>query len=182
MAEPTTKAAWRSHFKERRVEVDAAAAGALQANLIRVLRPIGGLLLFYRSMAGEVPLEPVADELGWARFCVTRTPDDGPLTIHPAVGAMEQHRYGFAQPVEGAMELPPHHLSAVVVPGVAFDRRGNRLGHGAGYYDELLSRVPADRPRIGVALEEFVVDELPVEPHDISMTHLVTEQDIAELI
>ena len=154
----------------------------MQANLLRALADVKGLILIYRHMPGEVPLEQVADELGWTRCCVTRTPDEGPLTIHPAVGPMERHRYGFAQPVDGALELPPHHLSAVVVPGFAFDRLGNRLGHGGGYYDELLERLPADRPRIGVTLSEFLFDELPVEPHDISMTHLVTEHDIVELI
>ncbi|MDG2113503.1 MAG: 5-formyltetrahydrofolate cyclo-ligase, partial [Actinomycetota bacterium] len=132
-------------------------------------------------MDHEVPLEPVADELGWTRFVVTRTPEEGPLTLHPAIGAMEQHRHGFAQPVEGAMEIAPHHLSAVVVPAMALDRMGGRLGHGAGYYDELLARIPVDRPRIGVTVAQFLVGQLPVEPHDVAMTHIVTETEILHI-
>ena len=153
----------------------------MQDRVVEVLAPIPGLILFYRSTPDEIPLEPVADRLGWTRFAVTRTPEEGPLTIHPAIGPMEHHRYGFAQPVEDALELPPHHLSACLVPGLAFDLAGGRLGHGAGYYDELLARVPADRPRIGVTVEQFLVDVLPTDAHDVPMTHIVTEQRVIEI-
>jgi len=176
-----TKADWRAHVRSLRSRPGADVVAKIHANLIALLRDIPGLILFYNSMEDEVELDPVADELGWTRFAVTRTPDEGPLTIHPAIGAMERHRYGFAQPVEGALDLPPHHLSAAVVPALAFDRAGNRLGHGAGYYDELLARLPPDRPRIGVTVEHLLFDSLPVEPHDIAMTHLVTEHETIHL-
>ena len=179
---PTTKAEWRRHVRNlRATPIDDADVTALHDNLVDLLDTIPGLLLFYRAMEGEVPLEPVADRIGWTRFAVTRTPDEGPLTIHPAIGAMERHRYGFAQPVEGALELPPHHLSAAIVPALAFDLSGTRLGHGAGYYDQLLATLPADRPRIGVTLHRFLYDRLPSEPHDVPMTHLVTDREVVTL-
>jgi len=178
---PHTKAEWRAHVRAVRRTPHDSVTAAIHSNLTALLREIPGLILLYRSMPHEMALEPVADELGWTRFAVTRTPEDGPLTIHPAIGPMEQHRFGFAQPVEGALDLPPHHLSAAVVPALAFDRSGNRLGHGAGYYDELLARLPLDRPRIGVIVDRLLFDELPVEPHDIAMTHLVTEHETIHL-
>lgn len=178
MTGPTTKSEWRHFIRASQRAPAPDTAATIQRNLIDLLAPVPGLILFYRAMAHEVPLEPVADELGWTRFAVTRTPDEGPLTIHPAIGAMEQHGYGFAQPVQDAMELAPHHISAAVVPAMAFDRSGHRLGHGAGYFDELLARIPVDRPRIGVTVAEFLVGQLPVEPHDVSMTHIVTENEI----
>ena len=129
-------------------------------------------------MADELSLDGLADGLGWQRFAVTRTPPDGPLTLHPAIGAMEQHRYGFPQPTADAFELQPRHISLALVPGVAFDRHGTRLGHGVGYYDELLARLPDECPRVGVARGELVFDRLPVEPHDVPMTHLATEHGV----
>ncbi|WP_419863810.1 5-formyltetrahydrofolate cyclo-ligase [Candidatus Poriferisodalis sp.] len=137
-----------------------------------------GLILFYRAMADELSLDGLADGLGWQRFAVTRTPPSGPLTLHPAIGAMEQHRYGFPQPTADAFELQPRHISLALVPGVAFDRRGTRLGHGVGYFDELLTRLPEDCPRIGVAPSELVFDRLPCEPHDVPMTHLATQDGV----
>ena len=139
----------------------------------------GRLILFYRAMQNELSLDGLADAVGWQRFAVTRTPPSGPLTLHPAIGAMERHRYGFPQPTADAFELQPRHISLALVPGLAFDRHGTRLGHGAGYYDELLTRLPPDCPRVGVACRGFVFDHLPAEPHDVPMTHLATEDGVA---
>jgi 5-formyltetrahydrofolate cyclo-ligase len=175
------KKEWRAYLRATAKPVDAPTTAALVANVVKLVKGIPGLILFYRSMPGEAALEDAADELGWQRFATTRTPDEGPLTIHPAIGAMEQHRYGFAQPVDDAMDLPPHHISATLVPGMAFDQTGVRLGHGRGYYDELLSRIPSDRPRIGITVDRLLFDALPSEPHDIPMTHIVTESRIIEL-
>ena len=143
--------------------------------------PGANLVLFYRAMANELSLDGLADAVGWQRFAVTRTPPDGPLTLHPAIGAMEQHRYGFPQPTADAFELQPRHISLALVPGVAFDRHGTRLGHGVGYYDELLARLQEDCPRVGVACRDVVFDRLPSEPHDVAMTHLATEDGVIAL-
>ncbi len=143
--------------------------------------PGANLILFYRAMANELSLDRLADAVGWQRFAVTRTPPDGPLTLHPAIGAMEQHRYGFAQPTADAFELQTRHISLALVPGVAFDRHGTRLGHGVGYFDELLARLPEDCPRVGVACRDIVFDQLPSEPHDVPMTHLATEDGVVDL-
>lgn len=175
------KAAWRDYARRSALTPTPSQIEQITAALIEFLTPITGVFLFYRSMGTEVALDGVADQMGWPRFAVTRTPDEGPLTIHPAIGPMERHRFGFHQPVADAFELAPHHLSAALVPGLLFDRAGTRLGHGAGYFDELLSTLPPDRPRIGVALGSQIVDQLPVEPHDVPMTHLATESGITPI-
>jgi 5-formyltetrahydrofolate cyclo-ligase len=69
-------------------------------------------------------------------------------------------------------------LDLVIVPGVAFDRRGGRLGHGAGYYDRLLRRRRADAATIGLAFERQVFDEIPMAPHDVRMDVVVTETSV----
>jgi len=63
----------------------------------------------------------------------------------------------------------------VIVPGVAFDRNGGRIGHGKGYYDKLLQSVRDDSLRVGLAFECQIVDIIPKQSHDASMDYVVTE-------
>lgn len=63
----------------------------------------------------------------------------------------------------------------VLVPGVAFDLRGGRLGYGGGFYDRLLADTPDDLPKVAAAYTTQVVDAVPVDAHDIRITTLVTE-------
>jgi 5-formyltetrahydrofolate cyclo-ligase len=69
--------------------------------------------------------------------------------------------------------VDPSHLEFVIVPGVAFDRRGGRIGYGKGYYDRLLAR--GRMLKIAAAFEVQVVDALPMAPHDVPMNLLITE-------
>jgi 5-formyltetrahydrofolate cyclo-ligase len=83
-------------------------------------------------------------------------------------------KFGLMEPKPGVPLLGPDELDLVVVPGVAFDKQGNRLGHGAGYYDRFLTQT--DAYKLGLAYEFQVVDELPVEPHDSPLDGLLTSQ------
>lgn len=66
-------------------------------------------------------------------------------------------------------------LDLVMVPGVAFDRRGGRMGHGKGYYDKLLEHVRPDAPLVALAFECQLFDEIPVAGHDVFMDKVITE-------
>ena len=72
----------------------------------------------------------------------------------------------------------PDRIHVALVPGVAFDRRGHRLGHGGGHFDRLLARLPPATPIVGVAFSAQVVGAVPVEPHDVPVDVLVTEQGV----
>lgn len=74
--------------------------------------------------------------------------------------------------------VPPHTLDAVLVPGVAFDRQGHRLGYGGGHFDRLLARVRPDTVVVGVAFDVQVVDAVPHEAHDVPVDVVVTESGI----
>jgi 5-formyltetrahydrofolate cyclo-ligase len=168
------KAAWRAWAETLPSIVESSAVlDALRAFLTE--RSITAYVLTYRPMKGEINLDPLLPEFSCA---VTRTWPHGRLTVHRADVEMERHRWGYVQPVADAPELPLDEIGAVLVPGVLFDRRGGRLGHGAGYYDRLLPRLPADAIYIGVTTEDRLVDELPTDAHDVRMTHLATEQGV----
>lgn len=76
-------------------------------------------------------------------------------------------RFGVLEPRPGTRRpVTLREVDVVLVPGLAFDRQGHRLGHGHGYYDRLLARLPKTTPTIGLAYRFQVLDRLPVAPHD----------------
>jgi len=80
--------------------------------------------------------------------------------------------FGIQEPAPSCEEHPLNLLDLVLVPGVAFDLGGRRLGRGAGYYDRLLSQVRGTT--CGIAFDEQISGELPVEPHDMFVDCILT--------
>lgn len=75
-------------------------------------------------------------------------------------------------------DVDPTWPDVVVVPGLAFTAAGERLGQGGGWYDRYLAQVRDDCTMIGVCFAEQILDTLPVEAHDVTMDHIVTERGI----
>ena len=69
-------------------------------------------------------------------------------------------------------------LDLILVPGVAFDQRGGRTGHGKGYYDKLLENAKPETPLVALAFECQMFDEIPMQDHDIFMDKVVTEEKV----
>ena len=82
---------------------------------------------------------------------------------------------GIDTPVSGET-LPPERLDLALVPGVAFDRAGNRLGFGKGYFDRFLARCRC--PAVGLAYELQLVDAIEAGPHDVPMHKIITERAV----
>ncbi len=75
----------------------------------------------------------------------------------------------------GTEVVDPEEIELVIVPGVAYDRRGNRLGRGKGFYDRFLKTTKATK--VGVGYKFQVFDEIPFEEHDVKMDIVITEDD-----
>jgi 5-formyltetrahydrofolate cyclo-ligase len=69
-------------------------------------------------------------------------------------------------------------LDLVIVPGVGFDARGGRTGHGKGYYDKLLENAKPETPLVALSFECQMFDEIPMQSHDIFMDKVVTEEKV----
>lgn len=187
------KEQWRLRARVAREEtpIDHDAHLAALAEFLRSRRTSGspgGYVVCYHAIGFELDLSPLMDRPDLGPFAVTRTPDEGSdLTVHPHGTELERHRYGFDQPMVDAPVVDDAEIAVVLVPGLAFDRSGGRLGRGAGYYDRLLSRLlePSNlesRAQRGLAplvlvgiTGGYIVAELPVERHDVPMTHLCGE-------
>ena len=90
---------------------------------------------------------------------------------------LKQGVYGIWEPnPELAQEADLNKLDAVLVPGVAFDERGGRLGYGGGYYDRFLAGLSFRPLLVGIAFSMQIVDAVPREPHDKCLDGLVTER------
>jgi 5-formyltetrahydrofolate cyclo-ligase len=86
--------------------------------------------------------------------------------------------YGILEPKKDKQRFVSlDHIDLIIVPGVAFDRKGNRLGHGKGYYDWLISQIP-NVYSIGLAFSFQIVERIPVEPKDRAVDLIITEHDI----
>jgi 5-formyltetrahydrofolate cyclo-ligase len=84
---------------------------------------------------------------------------------------------GILEPVRDPLRrADASEAGCVIVPGLAFDRINNRLGRGAGLYDRFLSGVPKGVPMIGLGFGFQIVDLLPVEPHDVKLDRVLSEQ------
>lgn len=88
----------------------------------------------------------------------------------------ELNRFGIEEPAAHANPLTPDAQTVVLVPALAFDQRGHRLGYGAGFYDRYLAQFPG--LKVGVCLEEFRLDAIPSAEHDEPMDYVVTDAAI----
>jgi 5-formyltetrahydrofolate cyclo-ligase len=103
-----------------------------------------------------------------ARIAYPRVAGPRTLAVHwvDDPGVLLRGTFGLLEPPETTPTAEISRLSAIVVPGVAFDREGNRLGFGGGYYDSLLGGPEPVPPTIGVAYDEQIVDAVPHNERD----------------
>ena len=100
------------------------------------------------------------------------------LVLHaicdPARDVLAGYR-DIPEPRPACLPVSVDAIDFVLVPGVAFDRAGRRLGYGGGYYDRLLPLLPARAARVAGAFEVQLVDHVPAAPHDVAIDAVVTE-------
>jgi 5,10-methenyltetrahydrofolate synthetase len=84
------------------------------------------------------------------------------------------------EPLPSCPQVPPEAIEFVLVPGVAFDADGRRLGYGGGYYDRLLPLLAPGTPRVAGAFDIQIVERVPAAPHDVRVDAIVTESRIVE--
>lgn len=90
---------------------------------------------------------------------------------------METDEHGLRTP-RGGQLLPPSAIDLVVVPALAYDTQGSRLGRGGGYYDRYLSRLRRSATAVGVAFDTQIIDEVPSDERDVSVDTVVTDRRV----
>ena len=133
-------------------------------------------ILLYHALPDELPTRGIIEafrEKGLRTFLPRVAGDD--LEVVEFTGSnISTGAFGIEEPIGKDSGIGV--IDAAIVPGVAFDRSGNRLGRGKGYYDRLLRNAKCHK--IGVAFKCQIVDEVPHEPHDITMDMIITDEEI----
>ncbi len=86
--------------------------------------------------------------------------------------------FGVLEPVPSTAIYPPTEADLIVIPGVAFDTAGNRIGYGKGYYDKALHQLEGKGRLTGFCHDFQLVDEIVGEPHDVKMDRIITERRV----
>jgi 5-formyltetrahydrofolate cyclo-ligase len=140
----------------------------------------GETILFYFPFRKEVDVRPAMEE-AWSAGKRVVLPKADPATKTLSFFSLRRGEplvsgsYGIPEPSgKASAKIPPGAIDLVVVPGVAFDERGYRLGYGGGYYDRFFSRHPGPFKRIGVAYSFQVVPTVCPEEHDQRLDGLIT--------
>ncbi len=138
-------------------------------------------VFFYHSFGSEVETPAIimrALEEG-KTVALPRIKDDTQMHFHyvDSLYSLVQSRYGMAEPPSGsAMAISEPDL--VIVPGLVFDREGNRLGYGRGYYDRFFKTLPYGVTKIALAFDEQISDEIIKEEYDVPMDFIVTPSEV----
>ena len=137
----------------------------------------------YSAVRGEVDLAWLWNMGGTCSrvFYFPRVSDDS-LTFHPVRDPAKELRpgvFGIPAPLDSLPSESPSALDAMVLPGLAYDRFGNRIGSGAGYYDRLLGPLNIRPCLVGAGFSFQMVweDNLPSGPHDVSMDWIATSRE-----
>jgi 5-formyltetrahydrofolate cyclo-ligase len=130
-----------------------------------------GAVMAFKGFGSEPDTDPLFARAAaeGKRLLVPRI-EDGEIVVCVAGGPTVRSRIGVEEPQGPA--LPLDVVEFVIVPGLAFTPDGARLGYGGGFYDRFLPRVQA--PNAGVCFAEQIVDDLPVEAHDIRVQRVIS--------
>ena len=143
-------------------------------------------VLFYLDVRSEVRTRhtlPAALQTGKrivVPYCVQ---DELELFLLHSPDELAVGMYKILEPRPELRALPekrvaPAELDLIMVPGVAFDRRGARMGHGFGYYDRLLQHARPGAPLVALAFECQLFPEIPTQAHDVFMDKVITERAV----
>jgi len=162
---------------------DASLAACQRLISLDVFRN-ASVVMLYMPLETEVDLTPAAIRCFQTgkTVCVPRV-DWKRRDMHPVEVTsfddhfMEADEHGIRTPRE-VRPVVPAAIDAVIVPGLAFDARGNRLGRGGGFYDRFLARLPRLTRTIGLAYDFQIIDEVPVDANDFSLDLVVTDRRV----
>lgn len=138
------------------------------------------VLMFYVSKDGEVETKPMieaalaGDKVVLVPVVQVREKKMVVSKITDPNKDLVKGPYGIYQPKAHLEVYHPRSIDLAVVPGVAFDEKGNRLGRGMGYYDRFLVGLRKGVPKIGLAFDFQVLKQLPILSHDQPVTALLT--------
>ena len=191
MSDPNPKTALRDAARKARVaqpDKDDVSAAVMQRAFALPEYAAASCVMFYVDAGSEVRTRHhIAGALGGGKsvvvpYCVVET-NTLRLFRLELMDELVEGAYKILEPRPELRELPHKQVDAeeldlVLVPGLAFDREGGRMGQGKGYYDRLLGGVRPDATLVALAYGCQVIERVPVDAHDVFMDYVVTEVEV----
>lgn len=177
----TTKTELRVKMRAALADVSPTVRMAASIELcdrLRMQMPSAHTILFYAPLADELDIWPLFEEsIALGTTCALPFFDAekkiyGARHITKPATEIITGKFGVREPHISCPEIPLEKFDLVLVPGMAFDQRGNRLGRGRSFYDRLLSE--ASGIKCGICYDGQVLPEIPVEAHDAKVNFIVT--------
>lgn len=137
------------------------------------------VILTYMPIKSEVDLTPLFARCPHKRWVLPRIiPEEGHrMVFHPYIAEhLIAHPFGMAEPAPDLPIVPPAEIQLALIPGLAFDRHGWRLGYGGGYFDRFLENFSGTSA--GIIFHALLLDNLPHGVFDKQMQWIITEQEI----
>jgi 5-formyltetrahydrofolate cyclo-ligase len=141
-------------------------------------------ILFYASFRNEVDTKRMIEKsiaLGKRILVPICLPETRDLILSELKSLKElvPGHYGVKEPESQFVRpVSKEEVEVVIVPGVAFDKKGYRLGYGAGYYDRLIERLSLGCTTIGLAFEMQILNIVPAQQHDMKVDIIITEERV----
>ncbi len=178
------KNALRRRFLEERQALSAARRQELSAKIVGQLEQwLAGrgpdVVCLYHAVKGEPDVLALAQGSAAPAFALPVVGEKpGAMVFHAfePKDELKKNRLGVMEPAVTAPAAKLTARSVIIVPAVALDQTGARLGYGGGYYDRFLKDFPGTA--IGVVFRSMMVARLPVLPHDIHLPFAVTEEGV----
>lgn len=177
----------RRHIREQKKHLLTSQRSSQSENICQLLfnhinKSNARTVLLYSSLPDEVDICILTDKLKTSGIKVLMPVicgSDLELRVFDGENNMRREpSFGILEP-QGSLFLDYLSIDVAIVPGMAFDMSGNRLGRGKGYYDRLLSRL-SNAELIGVCFDFQLLPEIPTEEHDIKMDRVITNRTIHE--
>lgn len=184
------KAALRSEIRAKSKNLSSEKRKADSKNLCKKLKEqsffqSAATVLFFAPLTTEVDLWPLLKESFSAEKIIALPRFDPASQSYVACrvrnlqNEIVSGQFSIREPRENCVVISSREIDLILVPGVAFDLRGRRLGRGKGFYDRLLAEIRG--VKCGIAFDEQIAGEIPVEAHDVRMDFILTPTRCAEI-
>ncbi|HVU28504.1 MAG TPA: 5-formyltetrahydrofolate cyclo-ligase [Verrucomicrobiae bacterium] len=178
-----SKSELRAQIRERLDKISLAVRTVESMELCARLEPqlrSAQTILFYAPLPDELDVWPLLEKWLKSKTCALPAFDAAAQSyIARRVTNLEtdiaEGKFGVSEPTANCEKIPFDKFNLILVPGMAFDLRGNRLGRGKGFYDRILSE--ADGVKCGVAYDFQLLEKIPAEPHDTQVDFIFTPKN-----
>jgi 5-formyltetrahydrofolate cyclo-ligase len=176
-----SKSELRQKIRERLPKISLAVRTVESMDLCARLEPqlrSAHTILFYAPLADELDVWPLLEKLLKSeKICALPAFDDATQFYSARrVKNLETDiftgKFGVSEPLGGCEEIPLDQFDLILVPGMAFDLSGNRLGRGKGFYDRILAQ--ASGIKCGIGYDFQLLESIPVEAHDAKVDFIFT--------